>query len=126
MSNKFKIRNLENEIRRIQKEIVRLKKEDATGIGKIVAVIKEQRKSDIISNGTTTTVDSTFKYIFKTQGNKVMCTLTDGVNAIYGEGISTCHEDDKFDLQTGCIIAERRAIADFYNKLAIEVIKEYN
>ena len=127
MSNKFKIRNLENEIRRIQKQIVKLKEEDKKPKqSRVIAVVTEERNSVIKSILTRQEVSQVFKYVFVQKGNTEHCTLTDGTSDVVGEGSATCHEDDVFVDGIGCSLAERRAVIDYYTKIERLETKEYN
>lgn len=63
--------------------------------------------------------DYAIEYIRK--GNQVICTFSN--SSVTGKGISKCHPDDKFNYGKGVIIAELRARANFYNKIAAKISK---
>lgn len=118
MSNKFKIRNLENEKRKIDKLIAKLKREDEVRtVYELIGVITEERQSIIRTGDNENTMTQTFKYFFERKGNVIECTLTDGISTIVGKGISRCHSEDLFSESVGCTLAERRAVVDYYSKL---------
>lgn len=127
MSNKFKIRNLENEKRRIDKLIAKLKREDEAKCDyKFIGTITEERQSVIRTSDMEQTVTQTFKYSFERRGNEIECTLTDGTSNIVGKGVSKCHSEDLFSEGVGCSLAERRAVVDYYKKIEREETRGYN
>lgn len=120
MSNKFKIRSLENEKRRIDKLITKLKEEDLKKNKpeeKHIGRITEERSSTISSEGYERTVNQEFYYTFTRNGNKVTCELRDSFSKVIAKGVAICCEDDDFNETIGCVIAERRAMVDYYKQV---------
>lgn len=127
MSNKFKIRNLENEKRRIDKQIEKLRREDETkprGV-EFIKFIEEERESKIIADNFERVLNTRYFYEFTREGNKITCKYSDAHSKIVGIGVSKCCEEDEFNLVTGCTIAERRAIADYFKQIELEEVKRY-
>lgn len=118
MSNKFKIRNLENEKRRIDKLIKKLKEEE-TKEYKLFTIF-EERECNVRKDYLEDTYTQMFTYEYTRKGNEIKCKLTCNGTSIEGVGIAKCHSDDNFNQHIGCSIAERRAVADFYVKIAKE------
>lgn len=123
MSNKFKIRNLENEKRRIEKLIDKLKREDVKE-QKLFTVL-EERESKIHKVVVSNTFTQKFKYEYTRKGNEIKCKVICIGSSKEGVGVAKCHNEDDFNQHIGCAIAERRAVADYYNKLAEEEGRRY-
>lgn len=123
MSNKFVIRNLENEKRRIEKLINKLKREDARE-EKLFTIV-EERESRVSKGEVSDAFTQKFKYEYTRKGNEIKCKLVCIGSTIEGVGIAKCHNDDDFNQHIGCSLAERRAVADYYNKLAKEEGRRY-
>ncbi|MGL5715329.1 MAG: hypothetical protein ACRCX2_20090 [Paraclostridium sp.] len=118
MSNKFKIRNLENEKRNLDKQIAKLKAEvrkDETY--KHLTTVTEKRVSQIVSTENSTEKENIYTYDFYQQGDRVICIFSDDYTNIRGKGVATCCEEDTFNLSVGCIIAERRAVVNYYKEI---------
>lgn len=128
MSNKFKIRNLENEKRRIDKRIAKLREEDLkrSEFKEVhIGFITEERSSKIITEGFERIVNQNFYYTFTRKGNKIVCELTDSFSKIKAIGVAVCREDDDFNANVGCVIAERKAIANYYKQLELLEISRH-
>lgn len=122
MSNKFKIRNLENEKRRIDKQIAKLKEEDLKSKELrefYISCVTEERSSIIKMDNVEKEVKQIFYYKFTREDNKVICELTDNFSKIKAIGVAICCEDDSFNVNVGCVIAERRAVVNYYRQVEI-------
>lgn len=123
MSNKFKIRNLENEKRRIDKLIKKLKEEETKEYK--LFTIYEERECNVRRDNLEDNYTQMFIYEYTRKGKEIKCRVICKGSSIEGVGVARCHNDDDFNLHIGCSLAERRAIADFYIKLAKEESKRH-
>lgn len=89
-------------------------------IGESEVTLKMTGAFNKIYDGVKKDVNNTFKrsYLWYRNGNVITCIIKSAI--FKGVGIAKCNSADKFDYDKGCILAEARANADFYNNRAKE------
>ena len=104
--------------KKIKEEEFRRKKEVTTVIANKI-LFSTNKKEYKTFNATPSERKDIIKYVRK--GNQIVCTITNGMGVF--QGVAIQHPDDKFNYESGMMLAMVRANKDMCNKMELDLLE---